>query len=197
MSDEIKLTEAEKKFDEIVAEQRRKGRDHYGKGLTWEDGLPPGGAYDWRQMALEEAVDLVQYLVAELTAQRFDNKSLQARLEEQKDDRDAFTLTGYQLMACVTAPKNEEYTQSLAIRSLGLAGEVGEVVELIKKHIGHGHELDKEKVEKELGDVLWYVATLAEALDIDLNTVGEKNIAKLKARYPEGFSHDASRNRVA
>ena len=193
MADEIELTEAEKSLDAIIDQQRRKGRTHYGKGLNWKDGSATDAAYDWRQMALEEAVDLNQYLVAELLTERHRSESLVAQLQ---DSRDACTLTGYQLMACVTAPKNEAYETSLAIRSLGLAGEVGEVVELIKKHLGHGHELDKEKVEKELGDVLWYVATLADALDIDLGTVGDKNIEKLKKRYPEGFSHSASRNRT-
>ena len=200
MSHELKLTEAEKALDEIIKQQRLKGREHYGKGLDWEEGLREDGPYDWRQMALEEAVDLSQYLVAELTAARFDIDDLKQTVTELQagdDTEGKLTLERYQELACVTMPADEAYEKSLAIRSLGLAGEVGEVVELIKKHLGHGHELDKEKVAKELGDVLWYVATLAAALDISLGKVGEKNIDKLKARYPEGFSHEASRNRVA
>jgi NTP pyrophosphatase (non-canonical NTP hydrolase) len=79
---------------------------------------------------------------------------------------------------------------------LGLVGESGEVVDLIKKHVYHGHPLDSDKLLKELGDVLWYVAALATALDVELSEVAAKNIAKLTARYPEGFSSEASMNRV-
>lgn len=79
--------------------------------------------------------------------------------------------------------------------SLGLAGEAGEVCDLIKKHLGHGHELDKEKVKLELGDVLWYVAGLAHVLGFSLSEVAAANILKLKRRYPNGFSQEASKNR--
>ena len=84
---------------------------------------------------------------------------------------------------------------NLAISTLGLVGEAGEVSEIIKKHIGHGHEIDVEKVTKELGDVLWYLANVASQLGIDLEDIANLNIEKLKARYPEGFSHEASLNR--
>jgi NTP pyrophosphatase (non-canonical NTP hydrolase) len=83
----------------------------------------------------------------------------------------------------------------VAVLALGLAGETGEVVEHVKKYLGHGHALDLALVQKELGDVLWYVSALASYLDLDLNTIGEQNIQKLRERYPEGFSHEASRNR--
>lgn len=84
---------------------------------------------------------------------------------------------------------------TLAVYSLGLAGEAGETVDLLKKYLGHGHELDRLKVQKELGDVLWYLAAIATVLGIDLDHVAHVNVEKLKARYPEGFSHEASRNR--
>ncbi len=80
--------------------------------------------------------------------------------------------------------------------ALGLAGEAGETVEMIKKHVFHGKQLDKVKLTKELGDVLWYVSQLAAAAEIDLNDVDETNITKLKERYPEGYSHAASAARV-
>lgn len=79
--------------------------------------------------------------------------------------------------------------------AIGLCGEAGETVELIKKHLFHGHPLDKEKLKKEIGDVLWYVAQLAAAAEISLEDVGQANVAKLKARYPEGFTPEASLNR--
>lgn len=78
----------------------------------------------------------------------------------------------------------------------GLAGEAGEVVELIKKGIFHRHGLDREKVKKELGDCLWYIAAICTKLDLDLTEVMEDNIAKLKLRYPDGFSSNDSIIRI-
>lgn len=75
---------------------------------------------------------------------------------------------------------------------LGLAGEVGELTDLFKKHLFHGHTLDREKAILELGDVLWYATELAHALESDLETVLEKNVEKLRARYPDGFSVERS-----
>lgn len=102
----------------------------------------------------------------------------------------------YQIAALRTAGGFSESREALAVWALGVAGEAGEVAELVKKHLGHGHALEREKVRKELGDVLWYVAVLAAELDISLSEVAEGNLAKLRSRYPEGFSHEASRNRV-
>lgn len=78
---------------------------------------------------------------------------------------------------------------------LGLCGETGEVSDHIKKSLFQGHDFDKEKVISELGDVCWYVAILAKGLDIDLETVMQKNIEKLKERYPDGFTAEKSINR--
>lgn len=55
----------------------------------------------------------------------------------------------------------------LAVIGLGLAGEAGEVVELIKKHVGHGRDLDAREVKKELGDVLRYLADVASLLGLN------------------------------
>jgi 4-alpha-glucanotransferase len=78
---------------------------------------------------------------------------------------------------------------------MGLCGESGEAIDIVKKHLHQGHELDKEKLIKELGDIAWYLAEAAYALDINLSDVLEGNINKLKARYPEGFSVSKSINR--
>lgn len=84
---------------------------------------------------------------------------------------------------------------NLGISTLGLVGESGEVSELVKKHIGHGHDIDIEKITKELGDVLWYISDIASQLDINLDDIANRNIEKLKSRYPEGFSHKNSLER--
>lgn len=195
MSQREDLTEAERILDEVIAEQRKKGRSHYGKGLSWEDGLT---TYDWQRMALEEAVDLSQYLVAENLRLQYRAEQLERTVSSfQREGREPMSFGDYQKEAMVTAPADDTLKTALAVRGLGLAGEVGEVVEHIKKFLGHGHALDVQKVEKELGDVLWYVATLAAALDVPMDRIARKNIDKLRARYPEGFTHEASRNRTA
>ena len=81
--------------------------------------------------------------------------------------------------------------------ALGLAGEAGETLDMIKKWIFHGAELDKVHLEKELGDVMWYMAMLCNAFGFSLDEVMQLNIDKLKARYPDGFSEAASNNRRA
>lgn len=79
--------------------------------------------------------------------------------------------------------------------ALGLTGEAGEVADMIKKHIFHGHDLTAEELVKELGDVCWYLALLCTAIDVSLEDVMAQNIEKLKKRYPDGFSEAASINR--
>lgn len=83
-----------------------------------------------------------------------------------------------------------------AIAAMGLAGEAGEVVDYLKKVLGHGHPLDQDKVAKELGDVLWYVAEICSVLQLDMGEVAEANVKKLKKRYPDGFSKERSVNRA-
>jgi NTP pyrophosphatase (non-canonical NTP hydrolase) len=80
---------------------------------------------------------------------------------------------------------------------MGLAGETGELVDMLKKWIGHGHELSLTEVEKELGDILWYISEIATTLELRLDQIAAKNMDKLVARYPEGFSEERSRNRGA
>lgn len=80
--------------------------------------------------------------------------------------------------------------------AIGLGGEAGEVLELIKKGIFHQHGLDHTKLKKELGDVLWYVAALCTRAGLDMSEVMEANIDKLMERYPEGYSAEASQKRV-
>lgn len=79
----------------------------------------------------------------------------------------------------------------------GLAGEVGELCDLWKKHRYQGHGFDRGHMISELGDVLWYVVELACGLDASLDVVAHSNIIKLRARYPEGFQVERSMHREA
>ena len=78
---------------------------------------------------------------------------------------------------------------------MGLCGESGECIDLVKKHLHQGHELDREKLAKELGDVAWYLAETAYALDLSLEEILRGNLEKLKKRYPQGFDSEKSVNR--
>ena len=92
--------------------------------------------------------------------------------------------------------KGEDNKHSQIINAcMGLCGEVGELTDIVKKHIFHEKELDEEHLKKELGDVMWYVALLCDAMDWELDDVLTLNIAKLKARYPEGFDIEMANNR--
>lgn len=70
---------------------------------------------------------------------------------------------------------------------LGLAGEAGETLDMVKKWVFHEKELDVEHLKKELGDVMWYMALMCESFGFDLDEILQMNVDKLKARYPEGF----------
>ena len=105
-------------------------------------------------------------------------------------------INEYQKLAMTSLNKDLTKKEVLINSVMGLNGEAGEVIDLVKKHLFHGHELNKEELIKELGDVAWYLAEAAYALDIDLETILELNIEKLKKRYPEGFSTEKSINRV-
>jgi NTP pyrophosphatase (non-canonical NTP hydrolase) len=101
----------------------------------------------------------------------------------------------YQALARRTLSQDLEERERLAMTALGLVGEAGECSEAIKKHLFHGHTLDRAALTKELGDVLWYVAMLADSCGLSFDAIAEQNVAKLRARYPEGFSAAASVNR--
>ena len=106
-------------------------------------------------------------------------------------------MTGneYQRLAKVTSNPDLSPEMHLLNGVMGMCGEAGECIDLVKKYQMQGHELDRDHLAKELGDVMWYVAEAASAMDIELDDVMQKNIDKLKARYPEGFEVDRSVHR--
>lgn len=90
----------------------------------------------------------------------------------------------------------ETKTADLLVGVIGLCGEAGETADLVKKIVFHQHPMDVEALKKELGDVMWCVAMCCNVLNIALDEVMQGNIEKLKRRYPDGFSTDASINRT-
>ena len=100
----------------------------------------------------------------------------------------------YQKLVLTTAPLLS--LNDLVINgAMGLNGEAGEVIDIVKKWMYQGHNLDEAKLMDELGDVLWYVAILAHGLEVSIESLLEANIEKLKARYPDGFDAERSINR--
>lgn len=107
-------------------------------------------------------------------------------------------LNEYQKLALRTAgPKDKK--NELFHLLLGLSGESGEIAEKAKKIIrdkdSDFSQWDVSDIEKELGDVLWHVAVIADYFDIPLNDVGEKNIAKLADRLKRGVIGGSGDNR--
>ena len=106
-------------------------------------------------------------------------------------------MTGneYQRLAMTTLNPALTKKDILINGVMGLCGESGEAIDIVKKHLHQGHELDRENLIKELGDIAWYLAETAYALDIPLETILRNNLEKLKNRYPEGFDTNRSMNR--
>jgi NTP pyrophosphatase (non-canonical NTP hydrolase) len=125
-----------------------------------------------------------------------------AKMRDAERERDAWqarairaeaaTLDGYQCAAKRTCPASAGYVMP----ALGLAGEAGEYADEIKKVVFHGKPVDEKRLAKELGDVLWYVAIAADSIGMKLSEVAAMNVEKLRARYPNGFSAEASAARV-
>ncbi len=105
------------------------------------------------------------------------------------------TINEYQKLAMTTLNPELSERDVLINGVMGLCGESGEAIDIVKKHLAQGHELDREHLIKELGDIAWYLAEVAYILGVPLEDVLQKNIDKLKARYPEGFDAEKSKKR--
>ena len=101
----------------------------------------------------------------------------------------------YQKAAMATLNPALDKKDALNNSVMGLCGESGEAIDIVKKWLMQGHELDKEHLVRELGDVAWYLAEAATALDIPLEAVFQGNLDKLRQRFPNGFDTGASVNR--
>lgn len=78
---------------------------------------------------------------------------------------------------------------------LGLVSEVGELADALKKHLIYSKPLDLVNLVEEIGDQEWYKALLVDALGVGIEAAWEKNIAKLRARYPDKFTSERALNR--
>lgn len=108
-------------------------------------------------------------------------------------------MTGkeYQALAMKTSGIPEDKKENRLYHAVfGLNSEAGEVAGILQKQY-QGHKIDPEHMMKELGDCLWMIAEACDAIGTDMDTVMEKNIAKLQARYPHGFTVEDSLHRKA
>ena len=108
------------------------------------------------------------------------------------------TPNEYQEACLRTEPTDAKISGTTRLENglMGLCGEAGEAMDILKKFLFQGHSLDKNHLAKELGDVAWYLAVSADALGYGLEDIFQMNIDKLKARYPDGFDADRSVNRA-
>ena len=107
------------------------------------------------------------------------------------------TINEYQQLAMRTLNPELNKKDVLINGVMGLCGESGEAIDIVKKWLAQGHDLDKEHLAKELGDIAWYLAETAYALDIPLESILQGNIDKLRKRFPEGFDTARSVERIS
>jgi len=104
-------------------------------------------------------------------------------------------LRDYQEHSKRTLNKDLKEKEQLANMIIGIMGESGEVADIIKKSLYQGHELDRENIAEEIGDIMFYIVNLCNVLDLDLETLIANNYYKLLERYPNGFEVSRSVNR--
>ena len=107
------------------------------------------------------------------------------------------TLDDYEAAAARTTNRKLDDRERLIDAAAGLAEEAGEILGIVRKHAYQSHELNREKLKAELGDALWCLAVTAKSAGFTLDEVAAGNVAKLRARYPHGYSDAASRERHA
>ena len=103
----------------------------------------------------------------------------------------------YQKAAVVTKKQWNNKDLELADCGLGLTGEAGEVADMLKKHISGTKMLEGDKLEKlkyEIGDVMWYIAALCDAMDFDMGELAQMNVEKLRKRHGDSFSGYGNRS---
>ena len=104
-------------------------------------------------------------------------------------------INEYQKLAMLTLNKELDKKDILINSVMGLCGESGEAIDIVKKWLAQGHDLDKDHLAKELGDIAWYLAEAATAIDLSLEDILQANLDKLKKRYQQGFDKNNSIHR--
>ena len=149
--------------------------------------LMSGEAAQVKDESIDDTLlDLANYCILELVERRY---ATGTKPEVPTD----LSLNEYQMAAMAFKdPEQGDLNYSV----LGLNGEAGEVADALKKLNYHGHSITQSGLIEELGDALWYIASIAHDLGVSLSDVANVNMRKLWSRYPEGhFSKERSINR--
>lgn len=166
------------RIEEKIRQQVKKGREKYGVTLDQNETLTTGQRIEHLE---EELIDGLMYC---------------EHLAEAVGEP-GWTANDYQRAALRTAQMDRLSNEEVLLNGvMGLNGEAGEVIDLVKKARFQGHELDTEKLMRELGDIAWYLAVTATSIGYSLSDVFDANIEKLKKRYPDGFDKARSMNRT-
>ena len=146
--------------------------------------------------ALEKAIEIIKKQVEKDEIEMLGKVWINMEYHQQALDRlkNAIDFNEYQRLAQRTS-NTRCSTTKLVNGVMGLNGEAGECIDIVKKCEFQGHDLDINKLVDELGDVMWYIAEICTALDVSIAEVAELNIEKLKERYPDGFESERSVNR--
>lgn len=105
------------------------------------------------------------------------------------------TLDEYEKAATRTLNPRLSQSERMLDAAAGLAEEAGEILGLVRKHAYQSHELQRDRLTAELGDALWCLAMTAHSAGVSLEQIAAANVAKLRARYPDGFTDAASKER--
>ena len=166
------------RIEEKIRQQVQKGKKKYGVTLDQNRTLTTAQRIEHLE---EELIDGLMYC---------------EHLTEAVGDP-GWTANDYQRAALRTAQMDNFSNEEVLLNGvMGLNGEAGEVIDLVKKARFQGHELDTEKLMKELGDIAWYLAITAISIGYSLSDVFDANIEKLQKRYPDGFDKARSMNRA-
>lgn len=163
--------------EKLLDRQEEKGISKY--GVTLDKNVTLTGTQRIEHLE-EELIDALMYC-----------EHLKARI-----GGDNLTADDYQRAALRTAQIDTMSPDDLLQNGvMGLCGEAGEVIDIVKKVMFQGHELSRKDIRDELGDVAWYWSLACYALGFKASEVLEANIEKLKDRYKDGFSKERSINR--
>lgn len=101
-------------------------------------------------------------------------------------------IEDYQKISRRTMNKDLTFDQKLCNMAMGIAGEGGEIIDIIKKAQFQGHTLNTKNIKEEIGDLMWYVCNLSELIGADMGDILQNNFNKLLTRYPNGFNEEDS-----
>lgn len=105
------------------------------------------------------------------------------------------TLKEYEQAASRTCPSLNSLDIDMIHMILGIQTESAELADILKKNIAYGKPIDWINYEEEIGDLMWYIINLCRMTGFNLEDILDKNIAKLRQRYPDKFTTNLALNR--